>query len=90
MPTEFRMFESGMGGDFATYLGAATGSIYRLDLGKIYYQKISLESLLKPAEMKEGSLRRFPEEITCKICGTVFTAQSIGVDSEEIIDAYEL
>ncbi len=84
------MFESGGGGDFSTFVGAATGNIYRLDLAKIHYQNISEASLLAEAEMKEGRLSRVPEEIKCKICGTVFSARSIQIDGEEIIEAYEL
>jgi hypothetical protein len=84
------MFESGPGGDFATYVGGVTGSIYRLDLGKVHYQGASVESLLSPAEKKEGNLRRVPEEIRCKICGTVFSARWIPIDGEEWIEAYEL
>jgi hypothetical protein len=84
------MFESGVGGDFATYVGAASGSIYRLDLAKLHYQGISAASLLAVAEKKEGRLSRVPEEITCKICGTIFSARSIPVEGEEIVEAYEL
>ncbi len=84
------MFESGAGGDFSTFVGATTGAIYRLDLGKVHYQKISEASLLADAQKKEGSLSRMPEEITCKICGTVFSASSIPIDGEEVIEAYEL
>ena len=84
------MFESGGGGDFSTFVGAATDMIYRLDLGKVHYQKISEASLLAEAEKKEGKLRRLPEEIRCKICGTVFSASSVGSDGEEITEAYEL
>jgi hypothetical protein len=84
------MFESGPGGDFSTFVGAATGSIYRLDLGKVQYQQIPEASLLAEAEKNEGRLIRVPEEIRCKICGTVFSARSIPIDGEEIIQAYEL
>ncbi len=84
------MFESGVGGDFSTFVGAVTGTIYRLDLGKVHYQKIPEATLLAEAEKKEGKLSRMPEEITCKICGTVFSARSIPVDGEEIVEAYEL
>jgi hypothetical protein len=90
LPTEFKMFESGAGGDFLTFVGAATGTIYRLDLGKVHYQNISEGRLLAEAERTEGKLIRVPEEIRCKICGTVFAARSIPGDGEEIIDAYEL
>ena len=84
------MFESGAGGDFATYVGAATGAVYRLDLAKVHYQKLSMTSLLAEAEKKEGRLSPVPDEIRCKVCGTVFAARSIPIDGEEVIEAYEL
>ena len=84
------MFESGAGGDFATYVGEATGSIYRMDLAKIHYQGISAVDLLAAAQNKEGRLARVPEEIRCRTCGAIFSAQSIPVDGEEVIEAYEL
>ena len=84
------MFESGPGGDFSTFVGAATGAVYRLELGKVHYQKIPEATLLAEAEKKEGRLVRVPEKIRCKICGTVFSARSISIDGEEIIEAYEL
>lgn len=90
LPTEFKMFESGAGGDFSTFVGAATGAVYRLDLAKVHYQKIPESSLLSEVQKKEGSLRRLPEEIGCKVCGTVFSASSIPIDGEEVIEAYEL
>jgi len=80
-----------MGGDFSTYVGVATGAIYRLDLGKIHYLRLSKASLLSPAEKIEGTLRCIPAEIVCKICGTVFSAAGpIPICGEEYIDAYEL
>lgn len=84
------MFESGGGGDFSTFIGATTGNVYRLDLGKVHYQNIPEASLLAEAERKEGKLIRVPEEIRCKICGTVFSARSVPTDGEEMIEAYEL
>jgi len=84
------MFESGMGGDFETYIGAASGTIYRLDLGKIHYQGKDRSVLLAQAINTEGHLICTSGEIRCKICGTKFTPTSIGVDGEEIVDAWEL
>jgi hypothetical protein len=84
------MFESGAGGNFDTYVGESTGSIYRMDLGKIHYQGLSAELLLADAQQKEGRLARIPDEIRCKICGTEFSAQKIPIHGEEVIDAYEL
>lgn len=84
------MFETGAGGDFATYVGARTGAPYRLDLGKLHYQGASLAELLAPALQHEGSLTKLPDEVRCKLCGNVFSAVSIPVDGEEVVDAYEL
>jgi len=85
------MFESGGGGDFSTFVGAATGALYRLDLGKVHYQKIPEAELLAEAQKREGSLTRIPEELRCKICGTAFSADgTIPVEGEEIVEAYEL
>jgi len=84
------MFESGPGGDFSTYVGKRTGAVYRLDLGKVHYQHIPLADLLSPAMQQEGSLVALPQEIRCKLCGHVFSATSIPVDAEEIVEAYEL
>lgn len=90
LPTEFKMFESGLGGDFLTFIGTRAESIYRVDLGKVHYQKMTLDELLLPALQQEESLRQVPKEIHCKLCGNVFSAVSIAIDGEEIIDAYEL
>ena len=90
LPTEFGMFESGAGGDFATYVGGRTGTAYRLDLGKVHYQGASLTELLAPALEREGSLTKLPDEVRCKLCGNTFCAASIPVDAEELVDAYEL
>ena len=90
LPTEFKMFESGLGGDYETYIGAESGAIYRLDLGKVHYQGLSRTSLLADALKKEGRLIHPPAEIHCKICGNIFSASSIPIDGEERLDAYEL
>jgi hypothetical protein len=90
LPTELKMFESGPGGELETYIGNESGTIYRLDLGKINYLKQSRSDLLAEALEKEGQLTCMPNEIQCKICGTIFNAKYISVDGEEIIDAYEL
>jgi len=84
------MFESGCGGDFSTYIGENTGAVYRVDLGKIYYQHMSLETLLAPALKVEEKLIHIPYGIKCKICGNVFHGSSMTVEGEEMIDAYEL
>jgi hypothetical protein len=85
------MFESGMGGDFATFVGGKTEALYRLDLGKIYYQHLSEADLLSPAREKEGTLKRIPEELRCKLCGTQFSAKgNVGYDGEDNVEAFEL
>ena len=91
IPTDdFKMFESGPGGDFETYVGAESGNIYRLDLGKVHYQGQSRADLLADAMKKEGSLLCIPKDLKCKICGTVFGATNIPIDGEEIVDAFEV
>ena len=90
MPSDFRCFESGAGGDFATVRGVATGAYYRIDLAKTHYGNASKSDLLAKVEAKEGGVRHIPEEIKCRICGTTFSAHSIQVDGEELIDAYML
>ena len=90
LPTEFKMFESGPGGDFETYVGIRSGTIYRLDLGMIHYLHRSKTDLLSEAMGKEGKMICIPKEIRCKICGTIFAPTRIGIDGEEFIDAYEL
>lgn len=84
------MFESGLGGDFETYVGATSGNIYRLDLGQIHYQGKSRSELLAEATLKEGKLTCVPKELRCKICGTEFSAEMIPIDREEFIEAYEI
>jgi len=84
------MFESGLGGDFETYVGGQTGAIYRLDLGKVHYQGKQKEDLFKEAVSKENHLTCIPQEIRCKICGTVFKASHIMCDGEELIEAFDI
>jgi len=86
------MFESGgPGGDFSTYFGTRTGNFYRLDLGKVHYQKIPLAELLSPALKQEGKLVKVPDEIKCKLCGNFLNPIStIPTDGEEVVDAIEL
>ena len=88
--TEFKMFESGAGGDLETYIGTKSGAIYRLDLTKLSYQKESRENFLKKALQLEESLRCIPLEIQCNICENVFSASSVVVDCELMVEAYEL
>jgi len=93
MPTDFKMFESGPGGDYSTYIGQSTHDVYRVDLGQIHYLGKPLSQLLLPAIAREGgvnNLRQIPEQIRCKLCGTEFSAEHCMVDGEEVIDAFEL
>ena len=93
MPADFKMFESGAGGDFATYTGLKTYAIYRVDLGKIHYLKKTLSDLLAPAiahEGSESSLREIPMQVHCHLCDNVFHAQNSTISGEERVDAYEL
>ena len=90
LPSEFKMFESGLGGDFETYVGAESGSVYRLDLGQVYYHGKTRDELLVEAREKEGILTYVPKELRCKICGTEFSPTSIPIDGEETVEAYEL
>ena len=71
-------------------MGATSGTLYRLDLGKVHYHKMSREYLLADALKKELRLISIPKELSCKICGTVFSATNIPIDGEEIVDAYEV
>ena len=90
LPTEFRYFESGVGGDFATYLGATTGSFYRLDLWQVHYMGRSVADLLAPAYQREGgaaNLLCIPDQLQCKICGKALSTRSIAADGEETVTA---
>ena len=87
------MFESEYGGDFSTYIGLSTNNFYRVNLGQIHYLGKSLDQLLLPAVENEGGtmyLTAIPDQIKCKVCGTVFSAEGCMVDGEEIVDAFEL
>ena len=93
LPTDdFSMFESGLGGDFETFVGAQSGRIYRLDLGKVHYQGQSRSDLMADAIKKEGRLFAVPRDIQCKICGTALGSPpvSVAIVGEETVDAWEL
>jgi len=81
------MFESGLGGEFATYVGQRSGAFYRLDLGKIHYHNLLLSDLLAEAIVQEGKLIDVPGGLRCKLCGAAL-CQSILCDGEELVDAY--
>jgi hypothetical protein len=89
LPTEFKMFESGAGGDFETYVGEKSASIYRVNLGQIGYLNKKINELLKPALEREGSLRKVPDQLRCKVCGSIFFGRAM-IDGDEIIEAFEL
>ncbi len=91
LPTDdFKMFESGLGGDFETYVGADSGTIYRLDLGQVHYGGKSRSELLTEAREKEGKLICVPKELRCKICRTEFSAAAMPIVGEDIVEAYEI
>jgi hypothetical protein len=93
MPTEFPMFESGFGGDFSTYLGEATGSIYRVNMDLVHYGDKDLDEVLSWGIEHEGgkhNLRAVPGEIKCKICSNIYNAESVGLDKEGFAEVYEL
>ena len=80
--TDFQMFESGAGGDFETYVGDTTESIYRMDMHKVHYMNLTIEELLKPAikaEVETKKLRNIPDQVMCKVCKTIFKASPISV-----------
>jgi hypothetical protein len=93
LPTEFRVFESGPGGDFGTYVGLTTQNLYRLNLNKARYSGKMFNEALSPAIEREGKgemLREIPTALKCKLCGHVFEPKSYRIDGEEIVDAYDL
>jgi hypothetical protein len=65
-----------------------TGAKY--NLAKVRYQGATEVALLSLAKEREGSLQRIPQEIGCKICGSVFHPKSIAIDGEEMVEAYDL
>jgi len=93
LPTEFRMFESGAGGDFVTYVAKVTRDLYRLDVNKVRSTGTNLKDILSPAYEREGRaefLMEIPKQVQCKLCGHVFEPTACGLDGEEFVDAYEL
>jgi len=91
LPTEFQFFESGPGGDFATFLGVKTGNFYRLDLAHAHYAAQSKSDLLVPAIELEGGLENLlsiPDQLQCKFCGKVLPNSNIAVDGELTVNAF--
>ena len=84
------MFESGAGGDFETYVGNTTGTLYRLDMTGVMYLGKTVAGLLEPAIDKEGgadNLRKIPEQIRCKSCGSVFAADHSRIETDIVAAA---
>jgi len=87
------MFESESGGDFETYVGDSTNTIYRVDMHKAHYLNLSIEELLKPAVEAEGgahNLRNIPGQVVCKSCNHIFYAAPISVSGDTKVNAVEL
>lgn len=91
MVNDFVMFESGSGGDFETFIGDTTGSIYRLDMHKIHYMRFDESDLLAPALLREnGKIRKIPDEVNCNICKSINKPSPIVFDGDMEVDAIEL
>lgn len=90
--SEFRLFESGMGGDFLTYVGKTTGSLYRVDVGITGYMGISLADVLAPAIEREGGSQHLwgGKQLQCKFCGKTFSWRTAHIDGEELVTAFLL
>jgi hypothetical protein len=87
------MFESGPGGEFNTYKGDKTGTIYRIDLNQIRYLKRKMADILEIAIQNEGgieNIREIPNSIKCNSCKKIFSTDDIRVESEEQVTAIEL
>jgi hypothetical protein len=84
------MFESGAGGEFQTYIGETSSTIYRIDMTKIYYLNFKLADLLAPAIEIENELRSIPEQVKCKICNSVFKASAIEYSENVTVNAVQL
>lgn len=85
IPTEFQCFESGLGGDFATYLGGKTGTTYRVEC--MYGSIESAEQKMAELEGGSGNVIRVPASVRCKMCGGPLNVANISIDSETFIDA---
>ena len=87
------MFESGARGDFRTYIGDKTGTLYRVDMYKAHYKNLTLEMMLLPAVNNESgvaNLRNIPDQVKCKVCGSIFAATTITIDGEIEVNAIQL
>jgi hypothetical protein len=66
------MFRGGGFFNFGTYRGQKTGAFYRVDLDRMFYGKIDLETELKKAaaEFESGfPLQLVPDKMSCPRCG---------------------
>jgi len=88
--TDFLMFESGAGGDFKTYIGETTGTIYRLDMNKVHYLNFELSVLLSATNKLENEIRSIPEKVKCKVCHSIFKADVISTSGYLEVKAVEL
>jgi len=88
--TDFLMFESGAGGDFKTYIGETTGTIYRLDMNKIHYLNFELSDLLSATDKLENEIRSIPEQVKCKVCNSTFKADVISTSGYLEVKAVQL
>jgi len=90
LPMDFLMFESGAGGEFSTYIGDTTNTIYRLNLTNARYSDVSTDTLLAPVislENGQDNLREIPNKVICKACSSIFEATNIEFDQEVTVDA---
>jgi hypothetical protein len=87
------MFSSDSGYSFGTLVGLKSGSLYRVDLDQIHYQKKSWEVIVAPAIGAEGGpswVRRLPEQVYCAYCKAEFSAEHYIADVESSIEGVAL
>jgi hypothetical protein len=68
--------------NFDTYRGPSTGAFYRIDLDRIFYQKLSLDDLLQSVSVAREAgipLERVPDAMTCPQCGV-----TLGISDGEL------
>jgi len=93
MPVDFKMFESGPGGDFETYFETEKMEYYRLDLSMAYYLKKDVETILKQIidfELKPRTIVKIPDQLKCTFCNSELDISCIRTDGEEKIEAFIL
>jgi hypothetical protein len=76
--------------DFDSYVGTATGTLYRLDRTLIVYGRLAEEDALAPARMREreagGDLVRVRDNVRCQHCPTVFAFDDTCPAPEEPVE----